>query len=257
MAPHLTEAVFALGQGHRIVAVDSFSDFPPEISDLPKAGGYLDPDLEKLAILSPKLIIVPGKHQEVTDFARMNGLNVLNLHMDNFSTIEAGIAVLGETLGCVSEAEGLIRTMGHERAQLRRAVAKLARPKVLVITMRHSHDLNTLYTAGASSFVSEILEVAGGDNLYGDVDRDYLEASKETVVLKAPDVIIEFHSGEVLSEAEENAFISDWDVLPTVPAVKNGRVHLIFASHGLRPGPRVMEIARIMAGHLHPGLELP
>jgi len=257
MAPHLTETVFALGQGDRVIAVGSFCDYPPEIADLPRVGGYIDPDLEKISLLNPELLIVPGKHQQVTDYAEMKKLPLLNVDMDSFESIGTGIETLGEALGCEEDAKVLRARVESELDAVRRAVKDRPRPSVLIITMRSDHNLNSLYTPSDESFVSELVVCGGGDNVYADADSRYLEASKETVVLKAPEVIIEFHAGENLDDAERAKFVADWQQLPSLPAVKNGRVYLITESHALRPGPRVAEIAGIIARKLHPEVDIP
>ncbi len=257
MAPHLTETVFALGQGARVVAVGSFDDYPPEAAALPKAGGYVDPNLEKIASLSPELLILPGKHQKVTDFAALKSIPVLNVNMDSLASIDAGIATIGKALGCEREADALRARITSELDAVRKAVAGLPRPKVLIITMRTEHTLNNLYTANRTSFISEVVECAGGDNLFADAEMNYLKASKETVVVREPEVILELHAGEKLSESEQAQYIADWQQLPMLPAVQKGRIYLVLESYAARPGPRVAEIARIVAKDLHPEALLP
>lgn len=257
LAPHLTETVFALGKGDEVRAIGNFDDWPPEALTRPRAGGYLDPDLEKITLLRPALLIVPGQHPKVSEFARLQGIRVLNVHMDSLATIDAGIEAIGAALSVPEVASQLVARLAGQREAVRAAVADLPRPRVLIITQRQSHDLNTLYTAGSSSFVSEIVALAGGDNLYADAPQPYLEASKETIVLRAPEVILEFHCGEKLDDAAQAAYRTDWQALSGLPAVAQGRIHLVLESHGLRPGPRVMEIARLIALALHPGIEIP
>ena len=257
MAPHLTETVFALGQGSRVIAVGSFCDYPPEVASLPRVGGYLDPDLEKITMLAPELLIVPGKDQRVTDYAAMKALPILNVNMDSMDSIDAGIAMVGKALGCEKEADAVRARIKAELDTVHAAVHGKPRPKALIISMRHDHNLNTLYTASRKSFVSQMVDCAGGDNVYADAATTYLEASKETVVIKAPEVILEFHAGENLDAGEQAKFIADWDQLPTLPAVRDKRIYLILESHSLRPGPRVAEVARIIARRLHPDADIP
>jgi iron complex transport system substrate-binding protein len=252
LAPHLTETVFALGQGSRVIAVGSFDDYPPEVAALPKAGGYVDPDLEKISLLNPELLIVQGRHPKITEYARLKGVPLLSVDMDSLDGIDRGIGEIGRALGCEREAEALRARIRGELDQVRESVAGLPRPKVLIITMRHDHTLNALYTAHGGSFVSELVGVAGGDNIYADAATTYPEASKETVVLKAPEVILEFHAGEKIDGRERQRFIEDWRQLPSLPAVQNGRVYAIVEPHAVRPGPRIGEIARLLEALLHP-----
>jgi iron complex transport system substrate-binding protein len=257
MAPHLTETVFALGQGSRVIAVGSFDDYPPEAAALPKVGGYVDPNLEKIAMLAPELIIVPGKDQKVTDFCAMKGISVLNVNMDSLETIDSGIEQIGQRLGCEKEAAALRARIKGELDEVGNAVQGLPRPKVLIITMRQDHNLNSLYTANRRSFISELVDCAGGDNVFSDAATTYLEASKETIVVKAPDVIIELHAGENIDSAEQGRYKADWQQLATLPAVQAGRIYLIMESFAARPGPRVGEVARIIARHLHREAPIP
>ncbi|MCX5759028.1 MAG: ABC transporter substrate-binding protein [Candidatus Hydrogenedentes bacterium] len=257
LAPHLTETVFALGQGSRVIAVGSFCDYPPEVATLPRAGGYLDPNLEKISALSPELLIVPGRDRKVAEYAEMKGLPLLSVNMDSFASIDAGIETIGKALNCVPEADALRARIRRELDDVRNVVKGLPRPKVLIITTRSSHALHNLYTANRSSFVSEMVECAGGENVYADGPTNYFAASKETIVVRMPEVVLEFHAGDNLDAAEQAKFVDDWQQLPSLPAVRNGRVYLIMESHALRPGPRVGEIARILAKRLHPEAAIP
>ncbi|MCX5769966.1 MAG: ABC transporter substrate-binding protein [Candidatus Hydrogenedentes bacterium] len=252
LAPHLTETVFALGQGSRVIGVGSYDDYPLEVAALPKVGGYVDPDLEKISLLNPELLIVQGRHPKIAEYAKLKGAPMLSVNMDSLDGIDKGIAEIGRALGCEKEADELRARIRGELDEVRASVAGLLRPKVLIITMRHDHTLNSLYTAHGGSFVSELVDVAGGDNIYADAATTYPEASKETVVLKAPEVILEFHAGEKMEDRERQRFIDDWRQLPSLPAVQNGRVYVITEPHAVRPGPRIGEIARLLAGLLHP-----
>lgn len=251
LAPHLTETAFALGQGPRVIAVGSFCDYPPEIASLPKVGGYLDPDLERITMLSPELLIIPGKHDKVAAYAKLHHMATLSVDMDSLATIDSGIAEIGRALQCVEAANALRARIHEELESVRESVAEMPRKKVLIVTGRTDHNLNALFTANGKSFVSQVVEVAGGDNIFRDAPEVYFEASKEKVVLDAPDVILEFHAGERLTQEERAAYVADWARLPSLPAVKEGRICVILEPHALRPGPRVAEVARIIAARMH------
>lgn len=259
MAPNITETVFALGEGGRLAGVTDFCDYPPEAQNLPRVGGYLDPDKEKLTMLAPDLILIQGEHAEVEQLAKANGTPVVHVNMDSLGSIDAGIMTIGKALGVEPKADELVAQVNAGLDAVRAAVADLPRPKVLIITARTSHDLNNLYTVGGKSFVSELVDLAGGDNIYADAPETYFEASKETVVLQAPDAIVEFHAGETLTDEDKARFVADWNQLASLPAVEEGRIYIITESHALRPGPRVPEIAGALARLLHPdaGLSLP
>lgn len=256
MGPHITETVFALGHGGRLIAVGSFDDYPAEAAALPKVGGYINPDLERIGMLNPELLIAAGKSRAITEFAQMKDIPILNIEMDSLATIESGTAEIGRALNAEPQADALRQKINRELDAVRDAVAGKPRPKLLIITMREQHTLNTLYTVSGKSFVSELVEIAGGDNIYKDAPTAYLEASKETVVLNAPEVVLEFHAGEKLDEAEVARFIADWRQLPSLPAVQQGRVYIVTIPYAIRPGPRVGQVARDIARLLHPEVSL-
>ena len=255
--PNVVETVYALGQGHRMAGVTVYCDYPPEVTDLPKVGDYLNPDFERLTVIQPDLILSQGQNDKLTQFADQSGFPIVHVKMDTLAGIARGIAIISEALGCAGEGERLSAQITRELDTVREAVAGLPRLPTLIITGRNSHSLDSLFTAGGASFVSELVEVAGGRNLYADTDQDYLEASKETVVVKAPEVILEFHAGEDLPAEEQARFVGDWDQFPMLPAVANDRVHLVLESFTLRPGPRIAKTARLLAALLHPEADLP
>jgi iron complex transport system substrate-binding protein len=256
-SPNITETVFALGQGDRLVAVSAYCDYPSEVDALPKAGDYLSPNFEKLALLAPEMILLAGKHEKVVQFAEMNGIKAVNAHMDNLATIHSGIMAVAEALGVPDRGEALYANIEAQLDAVRQSAAGKPRPNVFVVTFRTNNDLNSLSTVGKSSFLSELVEAAGGRNIFDDFDDPYFEASKETVVVRAPDVIVEFHAGEQLSETDIAAYREDWRPLDMLPAVRDGRIHIVTETYGLRPGPRVPLIAERFARWFHPESESP
>lgn len=257
LAPNITETIFALDQGHRVIGVGDFDDYPRQVRQLPSLGGYLDPDLEQMTLMSPALIMVPGRHEQVTRFAELNEISVLNVHMDSLESIYAGINKIGAALGVPEKAEALCAEIQADLDAIREAVAPFERRSVFIALGRERGDLSNLQTAGGASFISELVEIAGGDNIYQDVPKPYLEASKETLVLKAPDAILEIHAGKSYTRNQRQELYNDWRFLDTVPAVRNGSIYFVTESHALRPGPRIADVARILARTLHFRAELP
>ena len=257
LAPNITETIFALGEGKRVVGVGDFDDYPLEATALPRLGGYLDPDLEQLTLLSPALIIVPGRHEQVSAFGEMNQIPVLNVHMDNLETIYAGIDTIGVALGVPEKAAALRAQIDGDLNALREALKALPRKKVLIVLGRERGDLTNLQTVGGTSFISEMAAAAGGDNIYQDASQPYLEASKETILLEAPDAILEIQAGKSLTKNQLQLLYNDWRFLDTVPAVKNGAIYFVTESHAMRPGPRIADVAKIIARKLYFEAKLP
>lgn len=257
LGPNITEALFELGLGDRIVGVTDFCDFPPETASIPKIGGYFNPNFEKIALLQPEAIVLQGNPPEVAELATRNRIRVVSCNMDSLATIDSGIATIGEAFQRQKQAANLRARITRELDAIRKAVQDRPKRTVMIVNTRQDHSLNALFTAGKKSFLSELIEIAGGENIFAGEDSAYFEASKESVVLRNPDVIIEFHAGENLTPQEQKQYIQDWQQLASLNAVKNAEIHLFLESYGLRPGPRVPLIAHRFAMWLHPGLELP
>ena len=258
-APNITETVFALGKGDLIVGVTRYCDYPPEIRarNIPVLGGPMDPDLERLRLINPERLLMQGKVESIENLCARTGISITYVNMDSLDSIASGIETLGATLQCQEEARRLKEKVAGDLERIRKAVEQRPRPKVLIITGRQEHTLDNLYSVGGGSFVSEIVKVAGGENIFEKAQERYFEASKESIVVGAPDVILEFQAGQTLDEAKRRSAMDDWKQMPALPAVRDGRIVIITESFALRPGPRIGEVARIIAKALYPDIDMP
>lgn len=251
MAPNITETVFALGCGDRLVAVTDFCVHPPEALALPKVGGFYNPNLERMAVLNPDLVLLQGQHEKVDRFCEGRHIPVLHVAMDSLVSIYSGIERLGGALGVPDRAIALNRAIGNDLEAVRQAVNRRPTRKVFVSLGRAMGSMANLYTVGGASFLSEVLRIAGGENVFGDVNLPYPEASKESLVKRVPEVILEMRPGEAMPPERQRQIVADWAVFKTIPAVRDGRVFVVTEDFVLVPGPRVAAVARILAGALH------
>jgi len=254
LGPNITEAVFALGLGDRLVGVSGFSTYPPEARSLPQLGGYLNPNLERLLVLKPDLVLVQYEPEKVARFCQKEGIRLVRVRMDSLDSIYEGLSVLGRTLGVPERADRLRASIQAELKGVAASVSALPRRRVFVCLGRAPDSLSGLFTAGGSSFLTEVLKVAGGDNIYADLNRSYPEISKESLVKRAPEVILELRPGEHIGADRARRIKADWQALRGLPAVDAGRVYLLTQDHLLIPGPRVGAVARLLARTLHPEL---
>ncbi|MBU2490616.1 MAG: ABC transporter substrate-binding protein [Proteobacteria bacterium] len=251
MAPSITEIAFALGQEHRVVAVSDFCHFPPEAERFPRVGGFVNPNLERITALSPDLVILQGVAEKAARFCKSRGIPVLFVDMDSIPSIFAGIRSMGDRLDCRERAEELIRGIRADLDDVRESISGKRRRKVFICIGREPGGVASLYTTGKNSFVSQLVEAAGGDNIFSDVLIPYPEASKESLLRRAPEVILEIRLGRVLDEDERARLTGEWQVLHGIPAVDNGDVHVLSEDFLLIPGPRVGQATRRFAEVLH------
>jgi iron complex transport system substrate-binding protein len=127
-----------------------------------------------------------------------------------------------------------------------------SRPRTLLVFDRQPKTLREIYVSGGTGFLHEILEAAGGANVFADVKRESVQPSQETLIARAPEVILEVRAAGLLEEREVASERSVWTALSSLPAVRNGRVHFLSGQYLVVPGPRLAQGAEALARALHP-----
>jgi len=252
LAPNLTESLFALGVGDRVVGVGDFCVYPREALSRPRVGGEFNPNFERLLELRPDLLVVQGVAEKVEEFGQRHGIPVLHVNMDDLETIYSGLARLGEAIGTAAEAERVVAKLKLDLAAVAYRVAGRPRPKVLLCMGHQAGSLQGLSTVTGRSFLSELLGIAGGENVFADLELPYPSFSKEALLRRRADVMIELRPGETLSEAERRRLVEDWSALSSLPAVRERRVYFLTDDYLLLAGPRVARTAERFAEVLHP-----
>ncbi|MCX6550205.1 MAG: helical backbone metal receptor [Acidobacteria bacterium] len=254
VVPSVTETLFAIGAGPRVIAVSSFDTYPPEVAHLPKVGALFDPDVERILSLRPDLVVVYGSQTDlIAQLGRANIPTYVYRH-GSLADITAGIRDLGVRLGLAGEGRRVAATIDGAMGEIRTRLKGGTRPRTLLVIGREPQSLRSINASGGIGFLHDLLELAGGANVFADVKRESLLVSTETILAKAPEVIIELHYSEPpIPEAiarERKA----WTALSAVPAVKAGRVYLLYGGELVVPGPRVVVTAQTFARALHPDI---
>ena len=257
MAPSLTETLYALGLGDRVVGVTRYCKYPPDVADKPRIGGYFDPNFEAILALHPDLVVMLEEHEQF-----LPALHKLKLEtrVVSHKTIE-GIIDSFRSLGriCGRGPEG--RRMASEyEAQLRwiqRKTAGLPRPRVLLAIdrTRNQGHLTDVYVAGDDGYFDRMIELAGGENAYREKRVRYPVVSSEGIMWLNPDVIVDLVGETALEKQDKSSFEAEWDELGQVDAVKNHRVFVFGQDYADVPGPRFLRIVRDLARILHPDVD--
>lgn len=227
LAPSVTETLFALGLGDRVVGVTSFCDYPAEATQKEKVGDTQRPNLEKLIAAKPDLVIVSTASQLEQFVQRLDGLRI-PVYVSNPRNIQGvlnSITEIGKLAGVEDRARELAESLEARIARVDERVAGRARPKVLFII-----GTSPLFTVGGTSFVNDLIERAGGVSITADEKSEFPQFSLETAIARRPEVIF-LQSGD--------------DKLPDqfrqTPAAQGGRVFTLDSNLLLRPGPRIVE----------------
>ena len=242
MAPNLTEIVFSLGAGERLVAVSKYSDYPHAARALPRAGGFINPDIERVLAYQPDLVILRDYSTRLEEKLRAFSIPVLRVHDESISDIMETIRSIGEALGTEPEAARLTASIERDLEQFRRRPEPARRPRVLLVTGRSPGTLQNLYTTGRGTFLHEMIRLAGGENLFGDSRIPYPKLSKEEIIARDPEVIVEPVSATSYNGARPDLGV--WQRLGSLSAVRSGRLHLLEGDYVLIPGPRIGQALR-------------
>jgi iron complex transport system substrate-binding protein len=253
-APSITETLFAMGLGPRVVGVTVYCNFPPEAATLPKIGTLLKPDPEAILALRPDLVVVQKQPNNLPQ--QLDRLHIKYIVMDtsNLDMIYAGARVVGRATGESAAAERLISKMQTEMQAVAELVANKARPRVAFIVGHTAGRLEGMVAGSSKSYFSDLLNAGGGTNIFSDVAAAYPKISLEQILSRDPDVILEL-SGESRPKQEE--VVALWQSLPRLKAVAAKRVFALPSGPFVIPGPRAPEAARLVLRLLHPEISLP
>ncbi len=252
LIPATTEMIFAIGAGSRLVAVGSYDKYPPEATRLPKVGALLDPDTERILAMRPDLVIVYGTQTELKRSLDRAAIPYYSYEHRAMPDIMATIRAIGARIGFAERAEALASSMERSLAAVRAEVAGLPRPKTMLVFERDRASLQNIYASGGYGFLADLLDVAGGDNLFGDIKQQAVQASTEMILARRPDVIIELRYGDSATRVPAANDLRPWDTLGSVPAVRNKRIFVLTGDQFVVPGPRIVEAARQLRAALHP-----
>jgi iron complex transport system substrate-binding protein len=249
--PALTEVLFAIGAGPRVVAVGSFDDYPPEVKKLERVGALLDPDLERILSLKPDLVTVYGSQADLLRQLERAGVPTFLYRHAGLADVSTTILDLGARVGQPKEAEALTRAIQQHLDRIREHVAGRPRPRTLIVFGREALALRGIYASGGRGFLHDMLTLAGGDNIFADVQRESVQASSELILARRPEVIIELRVGDTPPDQQRKE-IEVWNRLSSVPAVQSKRVFFLTDARTVVPGPRVAEGTELLARALHP-----
>ena len=252
LVPNVTEMLFAVGAGSQVVGVSSYDDFPPEAKSLPRVGALLDPDVERILSLRPDLVVVYGSQSDLEGRFGTAGIRVYPYRHGGIDSVLQAIRDLAGLTGHQAQGDRVIRGVRAQLDAIRMRVRGKERPRTMLVIGRDAGSLRGVYVSGGVGFLHELLDVAGGDDAFGDIKREATQPSNETMIVRAPQVIIELHPGEQPAPDTLRKERAVWNGLVSVPAVRSGRVHLLYGGYLLAAGPRLGQAAEALAHVLHP-----
>jgi len=242
LSPSVTEILFAIGAGPRVVGVTTFCDYPQQARKLPKVGDF-SVSAEKVIALRPDLVIgdVEANRRAIVDLEKLRPLKgrLFTTKGKDFRSIMEALRTVGHITGERRRAETVVASMQATLDKVRSKVPrKRHRPRTVFVVQR-----DPLWVAGARSFVDDLIEAAGGDNVGRRAGAGYRSFGLERLIALDPEVILS--TDATLSELRSRA------VWKTLRAVRSGRVHVL-GYDAVRPGPRLADAVLRVSRLLHP-----
>jgi iron complex transport system substrate-binding protein len=254
-APSITETLFALGVGDRVVGVTNYCHYPEAATKITKIGTWMQPNIEAILALKPDLVIVQKTAIHSKSRFEPYRLNVLEVSQSSIDEIQQTISLIGDAVGVADRARALNQSISRQLNLVREKVAGKPPVSVVFIVGRTPDALEGMVAVGSRNYLTEVMELAGGRNIFNDSKPPYAKISAEEILARSPHVILDM--GDMsdptgVTEEHKRSVITLWGRYPTVAAVRDKRVYAIASDIFVVPGPRVVELARELGHLLHP-----
>lgn len=250
LVPSITGTVVAIGAADQLAGRTDF-DRGPAVDSLPSIGGGLDPSVETLVSLRPDLVLgwETSGRPELRDRLTALGIPVFAIKTEDTTDVFRAIRNVGRLTGRTRAADSLATSLRRELEEVRASVAGAARPSVFYMAWN-----DPPLTAGPKTFVSQVIEIAGGRNVFADATALWPTVSIEEIVRRQPDFVVVPVGEEGNGKVDELKRSAGWRELR---ALQQGRGVRVPSDVVNQPGPNLAEAARAMRDAIHPELRRP
>ena len=248
--PSITETLFALGLGDKIVGDSDYCDYPEAAKTVPKIGGYFTPNIEAIVALNPDLVLTDGYVPDLITKLDSLGIPLAVIDPKDINGILRDIELLGNVTGSQKEATELTSDMKKRIGAVVDAVSSASRPSVFYVF--DATDTTKPWTAGPGSFVDALINMGGGKNVAASSADPWLQFNMEELVDADPEILlVDSHMGTAVISSEELRELPGWQNLK---AVRENRIYTIDGDLVNRSGPRIVQGLEDIAKILHPEL---
>ncbi len=246
LAPNITEILFCLGLDEEVVGVSIHCNYPEKVKSRVRVGSYISIDFERVISLKPDLILATGagNPKEVVERFNTLGFPTYVIFPKRFDGVLQSIRHIGQVVGKEKDALRVIESMNQRRERIVHLTGGLSRPKVFLQV-----GDSPIVTVGRGSFGDDLIRLAGGENVAGREREMYPRLGREDILKRSPEVIL---ISSMNPNGDYERIFREWERWKMIPAVKQGRIHLINSDLIDRPSPRIIDGLEEMARLLHP-----
>ena len=244
LAPGSTELLYAAGAEKQLLAVDQYSDYPPEVKELPKVGGHPNVSVETLISMKPDLVVVwtGGNSPKLIEQLETVGLTLFRLHAVSLKDIENDIRKLGVLTGNIQQANKSASAFRHRLTHLKAAYQQQAPVSVFFEIWR-----SPLMAVGSQHVMDSVITLCGGRNIFADAGSNFPVISIESLLSRNPDVIL---TGSSRDKDHQTAMARYWSNWPMLSAVQKSQLFMVKSDLITRPTPRILEGAEQICHYL-------
>lgn len=249
LAPNLTEGLFALGLGDRVVGVTDFCRYPEEAKSKTSVGTLFTPSVERLYALKPDLVVHVPSHEPLARRLSGMGIRTLSVPSETIGDIKAGLLAMGRETGTAARAEELVQEIDAALQRTSRLYEGM--PTVLLVVGYSPAGLKDIYAAGPGTFLDEMIVAAGSTNWLAGTHVRYPTVARESMRARPPDVILDANESPTKGRtaAERAQLERRWhEFLGT----KKTRIIFVDDPHLTIPGPGVADAVATLNGLIHP-----
>jgi iron complex transport system substrate-binding protein len=245
LSPNLTEMIYDMGAQDQLVGDTDYCKFPPEAQKKEKIGGWVNPNIEKMVSLKPDLIVALKFHDKAVNTLKKLKMNVVVLNCDSVEDILASYSQLGKLLGHEKQAEAARQSLVARLEKIKQRAKGKKPVAVLFVVGRTPGTVDQVYAVGGKNFINELIEMAAGVNVMVDAMTGYPLVSKEELIQRNPDLIVDsVLSHELKARKVENQ--SAWDQMPVLKAVQQKHVYYFLDEDFLIPGPSMVKLGEFL-----------
>lgn len=242
LAPNITEILYALKLDDKVVAVSDYCTYPPQVRQKERVGGLFNPNLEKIAVLKPDLILATTSSQQLREKVSDMKIKVVLLPEKTINDIYFSIDSIAVLNGVQNRAKGLISAIKDSLAfyQVRNTPSS---PTAILVLGRDAGTTNNIGISGPGTFITELWQNSGGRNAFPDMPGSFAQVNREDLLERNPNIIIEFKTGDRWDSLRTQRNKKEWQNLD-IDAVKKGNIYVINGISYLIPGPRIFLLAK-------------
>lgn len=257
LSPSLTDSLFALGLGDKVVGVTQYCIYPPEAQTRAIVGNLYDHNYELIVRLKPDIVVMNADQARAVEHFKSLGLQTAVFENGSIEGVFDTFTRLGAIFNRNDEARFIVAEMRRRLEQYSQLTANLPKVRAMVCVGRSmgTASVSEAYVAGPQTYVGRLLEMAGGENVY-DGQAPYPVLTAEGLIRLNPDVVIELVPEVGQGKISAREVVAQWRTLNEIAAVRNNRVHVLTQGYVVLPGPKLVYLLEDIMRVLYPALEI-